>query len=622
MIEVQLPDGRVIEIDTDDRAAATNAAKRFLATEQGGAQTANFEGKSNPIQQDDGLKRKGGILPLSRDLQTGELNFDPSAGLIGALVEGVTLPRDVMTGQTPVFDETGRVSEEVAGRALAAQVATPASRAVSSSAKAIPPAVVKQIKRATSGVSDREFARASKLQSSAQARGTTLLGPEAIDSPALQQLASNVKQSQSGGPVIDRATVGRQAGLTRIAERDIDTVAPRGSTPASVARQTKDAATGVLDEAGQFRAGQTRPLFDAADAEDIPASELKPVFEALDGIKVARGSPVEGVVAEMKQLLLKEDGTAETNAGILNQVFQQMRDRIDITDFRSASGADKAVRAQLKGPVKRLKAALEQSASIAEGRALHKHISEELNNPLERGDIGELAKTKNFKKIRATLLDPDNARPKETYATMRILGDVAPELPSRILRIHLEGALNKALKPTQGGATNIGPKFSQAVAGTPLQSQLIRSMFRALEDQRGLQPGTLANGFFKSLKILDRTGRIPGVGSQTQPRQALAAELAQGGRAAAVVGAADITKGSFIGQARNTLRQWVQDENYEELARIFTNPDSVGLIKSISRRKGLDAPKSVIDLAALLAVAQQTSNTGEKSNRGLLPNEV
>lgn len=622
MIKVQLPDGRSIRVNTTDRAEASQAAKRFLANEQASGQVPNFASKSNPIPQDEGLVRKGDILPISRDLQTGELSFDPTAGLLGALAEGVTLPRDVLTGQTQVFDETGKVSEDVAGRALAAQVVSPASRAISSAPKAIPRTVARQIRRATEGVSDAEFRRAAQIQADAQARRIPILGPEAIDSPALQQLASNVRQSPSGGPVIERAVAGRQEGLARVAEEGIDTVSPRGSTPSGVAQRTQETATGVLDEAGIFRAGKTRPFFEAANRETIPDSDLNSILGALDSIKVARGSPVEGVVSEMRQLLTKDDGSVETNAGILNQVFQQMRDRIDISDFRSATGADKAIRAQLKGPVKLLKNALEKSESIAEGRALHRRISQELNNPLEQGDIGELSKTKSFKKIRATLLDPENARPRETYATMRVLGDKAPELPSRILRIHLEGALNKALKTTQGGAVNVGPKFSQAIAGTPLQSQLVRSMFRALEDQRGLQPGTLANGFFKSLKILDRTGRIPGVGSQTQPRQALANELQRGARASAAVGALDITKGSVIGQARRTLQNWVQDENYEELARIFTNPDSVGLIRSISRRKSIDAPKSVIDLAALLAVAQQDSNKGGKSDRALSLDEV
>ena len=620
MIEVELPDGQVLEIDTTDPEVATNAARQFMAREAQAPQGANTEAKSNPLVPS--FEKKGSILPATRDLRTGELNFDPSAGVLGALVDGITLPGDVLTGKTPVFDETGRVSEEVAGRALAAQVVTPASRALSSVPKAVPPSVAKTVRRAVKGVDDAEFARAAQLQADAQARGVPLTGPEAIDSPALQQIASNVRQSQSGGPVLEQAVVGRQAAATRLAKDEIDEVAPAGITPDEVVQQTRQTATDVLDDAGRFRADQTRPSFEAAKAEDLPVAELAPVFTALNSIRVAKGSPVEAVVSEMRQLLLREDGTIETNAGILNEVFQQVRDRIDITDFRTATGAEKAIRAQLKGPVKLLKKALEKSANIAEGRALHKRISKELNNPLEAGDIGKLAKTKSFKKIRSTLLDPENARPKETYATLRVLGNEAPELPSRVVRIHLENALNKALKPTQGGVVNVGPKFSQSVAGTPLQHGLLRSMFRALEDQRGLQAGTLADGFFKSLKILDRTGRIPGVGSQTQPRQALANELATGSRAAAVLGATDITKGSVIGQARQRIQQWVQDENYEELARIFTNPDSVGLIRAISRRKSIDSPKSLVDLAALLAVSNQRANEEAKSDRALALNEV
>lgn len=621
MIEVELPDGRVLEIGTTDRAVAASAAKRFLQREQAGSQASNFSAKSNPIQQDEGLKRKGNFLPYSTDLQTGKTSFDPTAGFIGAAIDGFTLPGDVATGKAQVFDGSGNVAPDVVDRSLAAAALTPAGRALGASTSGISPTARSMIRRRAKDIPDAAFDDAIVLQRSAERANVPLLGPEAIESEGLRQLASATQQTRTGGPVMDNALRGRSEAVEALARGEIDNVALPGGTPKQVAQDTGDAAQGVLNEAGRFRASQTKPFFKAAEGEDITPSELSPVFQALDNIRTDSRSGAAGAIRELKTRLTREDGSIETNAAVLDGVYKDFRDRVDI-NFRTASSDEKGMAAQLKPAVRALKRALESSENIRKGRETHRQISQQLNEPLERGDIGQLANKPTFKKIRQTLLDPDTARPNETYSTLRLLADEAPELPERITRIHLENVLDKSLKQTQGGKVNAGPKFSQALAGTPQKRALITSMFRALEEQRGIERGTLSRGFFNSLKILDRTGRVPGVGSQTQPRQLIADEAAEGGRAAAVAGALNITKGSAIGQAQTRLREWVQAETYEDLARVFTNPDSVALIRQIARRKNPGSPKSIANLAVLLAAGQQQSNADRKSDRNLLPNEA
>lgn len=45
-------------------------------------------------------EKTGRILPVSRT-ESGELQFDPNAGILGAIIGGVSLPTDVMSGETP-----------------------------------------------------------------------------------------------------------------------------------------------------------------------------------------------------------------------------------------------------------------------------------------------------------------------------------------------------------------------------------------------------------------------------------------------------------------------------------------------------------------------------------------
>lgn len=126
MIEVELPDGSIAEFPDGTPPEVMQAAisKRFGPSQQ--SQTA---GKSD-------LQRiSGNILPLSRT-PGGPVEFDPGAGIVGAIRRALTLPGEVLSGETPMMGinpETGEVGvpPETIGRALeTAGVMTPASRAI------------------------------------------------------------------------------------------------------------------------------------------------------------------------------------------------------------------------------------------------------------------------------------------------------------------------------------------------------------------------------------------------------------------------------------------------------------------------------------------------------------
>lgn len=59
---------------------------------------------------------KGAILPISQD-ETGASHFDPSAGVLGSVVNAFTLPGDVYTGKTPFLGPDAQVNPEVIRRA-------------------------------------------------------------------------------------------------------------------------------------------------------------------------------------------------------------------------------------------------------------------------------------------------------------------------------------------------------------------------------------------------------------------------------------------------------------------------------------------------------------------------
>lgn len=63
-----------------------------------------------------GTKSRGNILPLRTDL-TGGIHFDPSAGILGSFISGLTAPGDVATGKLPVFNARGDINPEMNRRA-------------------------------------------------------------------------------------------------------------------------------------------------------------------------------------------------------------------------------------------------------------------------------------------------------------------------------------------------------------------------------------------------------------------------------------------------------------------------------------------------------------------------
>jgi hypothetical protein len=78
--ELEDADGKVWEVQAPDLDSAVNAFKQMAGE------------KAVKTQ-------KAGILPFNKNLETGEVNFDSSAGLLGSVISGVTAPGDIMAGK-------------------------------------------------------------------------------------------------------------------------------------------------------------------------------------------------------------------------------------------------------------------------------------------------------------------------------------------------------------------------------------------------------------------------------------------------------------------------------------------------------------------------------------------
>jgi hypothetical protein len=106
-----------------------------IPTDDGGWEL--HQGRSGPTKDAAAAKvpniQKASFLPFNKDMDTGEVSFDSSAGILGSLISGATLPGDVAAGKVDPESEEGMqrmldfsfMATPVGTAARAAESATP-----------------------------------------------------------------------------------------------------------------------------------------------------------------------------------------------------------------------------------------------------------------------------------------------------------------------------------------------------------------------------------------------------------------------------------------------------------------------------------------------------------------
>ena len=192
---------------------------------------------------------------------------------------------------------------------------------------------------------------------------------------------------------------------------------------------------------------------------------------------------------------------------------------------------------------------------------------------------------------------------------MRQAGMDDPNVTRSTARIYLETALDKALKDNMGGPpVTVGAKFAVKVAGTPQAKANLNAILESVARANKVSPGEYRTGWQKLVEVLSRTARIPGAGSPTAQRQELARQAADPSFVGKAADALNLTKGSVLGQIADRSREASQGRNYEMLARIFTDPNSVDIIRRLARTKP-DSIAAQYLLAELMGLSGQGGDT-------------
>ena len=270
----------------------------------------------------------------------------------------------------------------------------------------------------------------------------------------------------------------------------------------------------------------------------------------------------------------------ETNVGRLNQLYKNLGVEADTSSI-AATPAEKLAAYPARQVQSVLGDVLKQNnANIRAGQEKYAQITGDVIDPLSRGPVGVVAGRAGFNpaepspvpRVLSPVADANTARP-DTIRTLytNLNAQDRAAFPG-IVQSHLENQLNTALGDLRSGPNpTAGQRFRQAIAGTPQERANFEEMMRGVAQARGADPDAVVAGANNLLTILDRTGRTPGVGSQTALRGDVSKELGK-----TLIG--DTLSTVSLTPTKPLARRfddWIQRGRYADLAKSLTAPDSV-----------------------------------------------
>lgn len=478
------------------------------------------------------------------------------------------------------------------------------------------------ISRRTRDVTPKQWADAAQRQGTARAQGVPLLGPEAVDSPGLHRLAGDTIASAGGGPGMDKFLQQRPGQVAAGVEGNLNKIGP-ATMPEGVAARIESAATQVIRQAESARSDAAGPFYRASSSTKIPQPSIDFLLNEIDAAKQNVG---EATVRQLDAL-----GNSIRNSptiGTLHSNLKSFRagNTINIPEYGAQAIAKEA--AALAKPVERaaVREMEAESPMFAAGQNKFRAMSPQVN-ALQSGDVGRLANPNpgEIANVGGKLLqqakiitDPNTARPDTIRSVARELGKVDETAFRDLARIHLENAFNQASKDVQSGANRMSaPNFRNSIVGTQQQRNNLKAILEEIAKSNGGSGNGAVAGFGNMLETFERMGKVPNIGSPTASRSEAFSEAGNGGLTNNILNMTRLTDPLYV--LRNWWQDTVQRENFAELARVFTDPQSVELMQKMA----ITGPNTARSRALMVQMSNliRSQNNGEQPANVQAPNQ-
>lgn len=477
------------------------------------------------------------------------------------------------------------------------------------------------IKEATQDVTPQQWQSAIATQEQAKKLGIPLMGPESLPMGSVQQLAADVNASKTGGRTIGAFLDKRPEQITSAVNRQLDKVATAEAPSDTIVRAQKSA-TDIISKEEKARTKSSAPYYEAAAKDRVSDADV----DQITSKAAALSKQLEHIPEVHKQILDFNEQVllARGNVGKLDDVYKYWRNKIETSPI-NATSAEKFAAKKLGELVSSLDKTLRKnSGELTAGRDIYRQISEEVVDPLIQGDIGKIAGkgydpqvTPPIQRILSVITDEKLARPltiRNVYT--RLNADNKDSFP-HIVRLSLENAFDEASKDVQSGANRmLGANFKKSVYGTPRQRENFLEMMGGVAEANGVRRDDLQRGAVTLLDTLEKTGKIPGIGSPTGGR----IETNAMARNSRVAGALDTVSTQPLGPLASKLRDIANRKAYRDLADAFTHPDSVQKLLELSKLtpSSMKAQLLAVEILTNRSTDKETGNTGnqeEQNNR-------
>lgn len=509
-------------------------------------------------EDDDFLPSMGGMVaPAVGAAAGGAFGSVPGAATGGAFGESVNklIANSLGEEQTPLGNATSIATE--AGLAATGQK--------------LGNVIVNKTNSSNSfrAVKPEDMQNARQLQQDANELGINLDAADLTNSPRLKGTAHVLRMgTDDAADIYQKLDNLQNRQVVTAVKRWFDELSPTRDQVSAGSRTIKQSKK-AIEEAKNARASKTGPHYTAAENETI---DPQPVSDLIDQELVGAKGTTKTLLQKVKGYLYEGDKLDTTGRGLINA--KKEIDRLINLRSTDKDAVDSNQKRLLTKIQQSLTAQLKQSDEYAKGSKLHKNLSPRVD-ALKEGVIGVLSKLKPIQAESVIQKLFGAATPNTIRQAKMILQQKDPALWDELMASWFEGefikAGNTALQRS-GEVVNLGPAFAQRLNNPGTKAKIYAAMNT---EQREV--------FDKLMGVLSALGRTPKGGSRTQMNQEVRGQMLD--EAAPVVG--KIAGAAQFWNAPREIANWWKKaslgEYSQKLAELMTNPDSLSLLKEITR---------------------------------------
>lgn len=476
---------------------------------------------------------------------------------------------------------------------------------------------------------------AQELMDHSYAIGSPITAAEALaqvkGNSTLQPVQRVIEQSAGGGPTMEKFMQGRAEGNKSALNTSLNDIAPNPVTKftdvSQIPLDMQKAAGDAIQDVKAQRTALTNPLYKAASDQTLPTDKIQPIMDALNKEIEAAGETTDtgkalinyknkllttvstpitkniesNVFDQFGNPVLKPQTTIQnskgpqTQIGPLETAYQETRNKLDLP-IVSPNSLLNNVSGKLSPINYQLGQVLSTNANIAQGRNIHAKISESLVNPLEQGQMGQIANDSTMRG-QGNLLLPSNPSAydeKSVASTIDTLNKQNPDIAQSWVRQFLSDNFNEASQNLQSGKNQYGAsKFASNISGN---SQQAKNLKAAIDTSTG-SPDAY-NGFKKMLNVFEAQGKRLQVGSPTTNNAEIISQLKgspsdniiptiMGATTGIATGAGNgLAAGAGL-KGLDMINSWYQNlkygQNTGKMAAILTSPDGINQLQKLSK---------------------------------------